>query len=79
MGMLQNYVWRAEKIKNEIDRQKIPFKINHENCYALTFVDGLSNSESFLTEAIYESGNSVGVLYDFNKQPLLRYNLSIFY
>ena len=47
---------RIEKIKNEIDRQQIPFKINHENCYALTFVDGLSASESFLTEAIYESG-----------------------
>jgi hypothetical protein len=47
---------RIEKIRNEIDRQKIPFKINHENCYALTFVDGLSASESFLTEAIYESG-----------------------
>lgn len=47
---------RIKKIKNEIDRQTIPFKINHEDCYALTFVDGLSASESFLTEAVYESG-----------------------
>jgi hypothetical protein len=47
---------RISKIKNEILRLNIPFKINHENCFALTIVDGLSNSESFLTEAIYESG-----------------------
>jgi hypothetical protein len=47
---------RISKIKNEILRLNIPFKINHENCFALTIVDGLSNSESFLTEAVYESG-----------------------
>jgi hypothetical protein len=47
---------RISKIKNEILKLNIPFKINHENCFALTIVDGLSNSESFLTEAVYESG-----------------------
>lgn len=47
---------RIGKIKNEILKLNIPFKINHENCFALTIVDGLSNSESFLTEAVYESG-----------------------
>lgn len=47
---------RIEKIKNEILQIDIPFKINHENCFALTVIDGLSNSESFLTQAIYESG-----------------------
>lgn len=82
---------RIEKIKNEIDRQKIPFKINHENCYALTFVDGLSNSESFLTEAIYESGKlpcliiggSAGGKFDFkdtflfNNERTVRHNAVI--
>ena len=76
---------RIEKIKNEIDRQKIPFKINHENCYALTFVDGLSNSESFLTEAIYESGKlpcliiggSAGGKFDFKETFLFNNEQSI--
>ncbi len=82
---------RIEKIKNEIDKQKIPFKINHENCYALTFVDGLSNSESFLTQAIYESGKlpclivggSAGGKFDFkdtflfNNEQTLRHNAII--
>ena len=48
---------RISKISNEIDRLRIPFKINHEDTFALTFVDGLSNSESFFTEAVYKSGN----------------------
>ena len=76
---------RIEKIKNEIDRQKIPFKINHENCYALTFVDGLSASESFLTEAIYESGKlpcliiggSAGGKFDFKETFLFNNEQSI--
>lgn len=46
---------RIEKIKNEIVKLNIPFKINHESCFAFTIVDGLSNSESFLTQAVYES------------------------
>ncbi|WP_419763591.1 MAG: methyl-accepting chemotaxis protein [Arcobacter sp.] len=47
---------RIENIKNEIDKLNIPFKINHTDTFALTLVDGLSNSESFFTEAVYESG-----------------------
>ena len=47
---------RISKISNEINRLNIPFKINHENTFALTFIDGLSNSESFFTEAVYQSG-----------------------
>ena len=47
---------RIDKISNEIKRINIPFKINHEHSFALTFVDGLSNSESFFTEAVYKSG-----------------------
>ena len=76
---------RIEKIKDEIDKQKIPFKINHENCYALTFVDGLSNSESFLTEAIYASGKlpcliiggSAGGKFDFKETFLFNNEQSI--
>ena len=47
---------RINKISAEINRLQIPFRINHDNTFALTFVDGLSNSESFFTEAVYQSG-----------------------
>lgn len=47
---------RVLKISNELDKVHIPFKINHENTFALTLIDGLSNSESFFTEAVYNSG-----------------------
>lgn len=47
---------RIEKISYEIGKLDIPFKINHEHTFALTVVDGLSNSESFFTEAVYKSG-----------------------
>ena len=47
---------RIENIKNEINKLSISFKINHTDTFAFTLVDGLSNSESFFTEAVYESG-----------------------
>ncbi|PLY07320.1 MAG: chemotaxis protein [Arcobacter sp.] len=47
---------RISRIRDEIDKLDIPFKINHESTFAMTFVDGLSNSESFFTEAVYKSG-----------------------
>ena len=47
---------RVSKISNELDKVNIPFKINHEDTFALTLIDGLSNSESFFTEAVYNSG-----------------------
>lgn len=79
---------RINKISNELNRVRIPFKINHENTFALTFVDGLSNSESFFTEAVYQSaklpclligGSAGGKLdfqetYIFNDQSALRHH-----
>ncbi|RWS46907.1 hypothetical protein CKA56_16510, partial [Arcobacter venerupis] len=47
---------RISKVTNEIKNINIPFKISHENTFALTFIDGLSNSESFFTESVYKSG-----------------------
>lgn len=47
---------RIKKISYEISKLNIPFKINYEHTIALTLVDGLSNSESFFTEAVYKSG-----------------------
>ena len=66
---------RINKISSELSRVRIPFKINHEDTFALTFVDGLSNSESFFTEAVYQSaklpclliGGSAGGKLDFKE------------
>ncbi|QEP33273.1 methyl-accepting chemotaxis protein [Malaciobacter pacificus] len=82
---------RIKKIKNEIDRINVPFSFNHENSFALTIVDGLSNSESFLTEALYKSGKlpcllvggSAGGKFDFketfifNNSNTIRHNAII--
>ncbi|AXH08530.1 chemotaxis protein [Malaciobacter halophilus] len=79
---------RITKIKDEINKNKISFKINHEDCFALTFIDGLSNSESFFAEAVYDSkklpclliGGSAGGKLDFkdtfifNDKTVLRHN-----
>jgi len=51
-----SYKQRVSSIATEINKVNIPFKINHEDTFALTFIDGLSNSESFFTEAVYNSG-----------------------
>lgn len=47
---------RVDRIAQELNRININTKINHENTFALTLIDGLSNSESFFTEAVYKSG-----------------------
>jgi len=47
---------RIEKIENEIKKVNVPFKINHEDTLGYTLIDGLSASESFFMEAVYNVG-----------------------
>jgi hypothetical protein len=47
---------RVEAIRGELGAIRVPFAIDSRDTLALTFVDGLSASESFLMEAIYRSG-----------------------
>ncbi|PWC39301.1 methyl-accepting chemotaxis protein [Azospirillum sp. TSO35-2] len=47
---------RVESIRRELDRIQPPFGIDSRDTVALTFVDGLSASESSLMEAVYRSG-----------------------
>lgn len=47
---------RIEHIENEVQRINIPFKINHEDTLGYTLIDGLSASESFFMEAVYNVG-----------------------
>lgn len=51
-----SHAQRVDRISDSIKRLNVPFKINYEDSFALTLVDGLSNSESFFTEAVYKSG-----------------------
>lgn len=49
---------QIEKIQREISNIKVPFKVDYEDTLAYTLIDGLSASESFFMEAIYNSGNN---------------------
>ncbi len=46
---------QVEKIERELNRIQLPPKSNVQNTFCLTLVDGVSASESFLAEAIYNS------------------------
>lgn len=64
---------RIDKICHELERVKVPFKISSNDMLALTFIDGLSNSETFFMQAVYKSrkfpclfiGGSAGGKLDF--------------
>lgn len=64
---------RVNKIANSIKQISLPFAINHHDTVGLTFIDGLSASESFFSEAVYQSrkfpchfiGGSAGGKLDF--------------
>jgi len=47
---------RIAKLQDNLARISLPFSMRHDEGFVLTLVDGLSNSESYLMEALYESG-----------------------
>ena len=64
---------RVELIQKEIERHQIPFRISTNHTFALVYVDGLSNCETFVLQALYASrkcpcpyiGGSAGGKLDF--------------
>ncbi|WP_395458583.1 FIST signal transduction protein [Azospirillum melinis] len=48
---------RVEAIRGELDRIRVPFPVDSHDTVALTFIDGLSASESWFMEAVYRSGH----------------------
>jgi hypothetical protein len=46
---------RIAGIGRNLANLSIPFKINAQNTLALTYIDGLSNSETFFMQAVYRS------------------------
>lgn len=69
---------RVKRIQSTLERIRLPFKLDAQSGLVLTLVDGLSNSESFLMEAVYESnrlpylfvGGSAGGPLDFSRTAL---------
>ncbi len=53
----RNVGQRIEAISEELRRIHIPFKMNHEDTLGYTLIDGLSASESFFMEAVYNVGS----------------------
>ncbi len=47
---------RVEKLEQELARVTPPFDINYQDTLALTFFDGLSASENFFMQGLYNSG-----------------------
>ena len=46
---------RIQAIKGELERHAPPFRISLYHTFALVYIDGLSRSETFLMQALYES------------------------
>ena len=44
---------RVQRIAQSLARLSVPFPVDHHDTVALTFLDGLSASESFFSEAVY--------------------------
>ncbi|MCB1140420.1 MAG: FIST C-terminal domain-containing protein, partial [Leptospiraceae bacterium] len=64
---------RVRLIEAELQKVNLPFRVNFQDTLAMTLIDGLSSSENFLMEAIYQSrlfpclfaGGSAGGKLDF--------------
>jgi len=53
----KNAADRVAAISDELRRVRVPFKMNHEDTLGYTLIDGLSASESFFMEAVYNVGS----------------------
>ena len=47
---------RVEAIKKELARFEPPFRISVNHTFALVYIDGVSNCETFVLQALYDSG-----------------------
>ena len=55
-GNVLSFEQRIDAIRGELAKVNPAFKLNVAEVFALTFVDGLSASESFMMEAVYRDG-----------------------
>lgn len=69
---------RVNAIKDSLNRLNVPFPINSQDTLALTYFDGVTASEDFFTQALYQSrkfpcyfiGGSAGGQLDFGKADI---------
>ena len=47
---------RTERIRREIEKHRIPFRLSVNHTFAFVYVDGASRTETFLLKALYETG-----------------------
>ena len=47
---------RTNRIRSEMEKHRIPFRISVNHTFAFVYVDGASRMETFLLKALYESG-----------------------
>ncbi|CAG9001172.1 MAG: hypothetical protein CENE_03189 [Candidatus Celerinatantimonas neptuna] len=81
---VQTIQGRVKHIHSQLEQINVPFSIDSKDCIALTYFDGLRNSENFFTEALYQNGKlpcffiggSAGGKLDF-KQAKIAYNGNI--
>lgn len=47
---------RVDAIRQELERHQPPFRISVNHTFALVYIDGVSNCETFVLQALYETG-----------------------
>jgi hypothetical protein len=55
-GQVMDYRERIDRLVRSIQATQVDLDIDHRDTFAYVLFDGLSNSESFFMEALYESG-----------------------
>lgn len=76
---------KVKKIAATISALPVSFNINYHNCIAYTLIDGLSSSENFYMEALYQSGKfpcltiggSAGGFLDFQNTYIYNNNTTV--
>lgn len=47
---------RVEAIRREVERHTPPFRLSIGHCFAMVYIDGVSNCETFVSQALFASG-----------------------
>ena len=48
---------RVDRIASELEKHPVPFRLSPNHAFSLVYIDGLSNCETFVLQALYKTGN----------------------